>query len=899
MVRPMLHRIAIALAVVSCSSPPRPAPVAAPVAVTPPLAPPAPVAPTPPALRLPTTVRPTSNVVDLVIDPASEDFTGSITSAIVVDAPVSVIWLNGDEITIASATVTIGGTTQTATVTAPKKGYLGLSFATPLAAGTGTLAIKYSGKMHRSDGDGIYTAQEAGEWYAYTQFEATDARQAMPTFDEPSFKSTWQLTLHTKQPLVALSNTPIVAERPEANGMKTVEFAKTKPMPAYLVAFTVGPYDIVEAGKTKGGVPVRIVVPKGRSADAEYPAKTTVELLERVEAYFGQPYPYEKLDLVAFSVFNAGAMENPGLITYRQSRLLTKPSERTLAKDQGLAITTTHEIAHQWFGDYVTLAWWDDTWLNESFASWMEAKIVSAWQPKWELEIDAVAEMSGVMGQDSLDTARAIRQPVTSEQDIESSFDGITYGKGEVVLAMIERTIGADVFQKGVRAYLAKHAWGNATYDDFVGAMTEAAGKDVRPLFDSFVKQSGVPFVEVKLACDKGQAPKLQLAQRRYAPTGSKIDPKRTWTLPMCVRWGAGAKTGTDCTQLATETGELALSAPACPDWIAPNAGGTGYYRAQLEPALLKSLLSRARKVLTVGERVGLVGDIDALVLAGTVEKAAALALVSDLAKDPSRHIVDASLGIVAGIDEMVPDKLRANYQRFIKKLYLARAKQLGWQPKPGEGPDAKELRPQLLSLVAGDGNDKPLVAEATKLAWKWLDDRTTVDATVSSAVLHVAARYGDQKLFDRIHAEAKKVTDRAERSRILGALGAFTDPKIAPQALALVLTDEFDLREAGGLTRGAMADPRTRMIAYAFMKEHFDEISAKLPPAYRAYMAYFALPLCDEAMKPELEAFLKPRIEKLDRGPIALAQAMEALSLCAANRKAQTPAVEAFLAKQ
>ncbi len=844
-------------------------------------------------------MHPTHNTVELTIDPTIEDFTGSITTAIAVDEPTSVIWLNGEELELGSAVATIGGVAQTANVTAPKKGYLALSFAKPLARGTGTLAISYRGKMHRDDGDGIYTAQEGGDWYAYTQFEATDARQAFPTFDEPSFKVPWKLTIHTKQPLVTLSNTPIVAERPEANGMKAVEFAETKPLPSYLVAFTVGPYDLVDAGKTKSGTPVRIVVPHGRASDATYPAKVTVELLERIEQYFGSPYPYEKLDLVALSVFNAGAMENPGLITFRQNILLTKPEERTLGREQRFATVAAHEIAHQWFGDYVTLAWWDDTWLNESFASWMETKIVEAWQPSWDLAIDAVGAKSGVMGEDSLDSARAIRQPITTAADIESSFDGITYGKGEAVLSMIERRVGADVFQRGVRAYLAKHAWGNATYDDFVNAMTEAAGKDLRPLFESFVKQSGVPVVQIKLECAKGATPTLALSQHRYAPTGSQIDPKRTWTVPVCVRWSAGGKTGRDCMDLSTETGQLPLSAKSCPDWVVPNEGYLGYYRSELEPALLDKLIARARKGLPIGERVGLIGDVNALVQSGVVGKGVALALVADLAKDPSRHLVDTSLGIVGGIDEMVPDRLRPNYERFIRKLYLARAKQLGWQSKPNEGPDAKELRPELLALVAGEGKEPGLIAEATKLAWKWLDDRKSVDPTVVGAVLGVAARYGDQKLFDRLHAEAKKVTDRSERGRILSALGGFADPKLVAQALALVLTDEFDLREGSGLSRGAMSDPRTRMIAYAFIKEHFDEISAKLPPAYRVYMAYFALPLCDDKYKPELEAFLKPRIEKLDGGPRTLAQAMEGLSLCSASRKAQAPAVEAFLAKQ
>ncbi len=844
-------------------------------------------------------MHPTHNTVELTIDPSIEDFTGSITTAVTVDEPTSVIWLNGDELVVDSASITVGGAAQIATVSEPKKGYIALAFGTALARGTGTLRITYRGKMHRNDGDGIYTAQEGGDWYAYTQFESTDARQAFPTFDEPSYKVPWKLTIHTKASLVTLSNTPAVAERPEANGMKAVEFAETKPLPSYLVAFAVGPWDLVDAGKTKSGVPVRIVVPRGRGSDAAYPAKVSVEILERTEKYFGIPYPYEKLDLVALSIFNAGAMENPGLITFRQNLLLTKPEDRTLGAEQRYATVAAHEIAHQWFGDYVTLAWWDDTWLNESFASWMETKTVEAWQPSWDLDIDAVGSKSSVMGQDSLDSARAIRQPITTAADIDSSFDGITYGKGEAVLSMIERWIGPDLFQKGVRAYLAKHAWGNATYDDFVTAMSEAAGKDLRPLFESFVKQSGVPVVQVKLECAKGAPPTLALSQRRYAPTGSQIDPNRTWTVPVCVRWGTGTKTGRDCMELSTATGQLPLSAKSCPDWVVPNEGYLGYYRSELEPALLDKLIARVRKGLPIGERVGLIGDVNALVQSGVVGKGVALALVADLAKDPSRHLVDASLGIVGGIDEMVTDRLRPNYERFIKKLYLTRARQLGWQSKPNEGPDAKELRPELLSLVAGEGKEPALIAEATKLAWKWLDDRKSVDPTVVGAVLGVAARYGDQKLFDRLHAEAKKVTDRTERSRILSALGGFAEPKLVDQALALVLTDEFDLREGGGLTRGAMSDPRTRLVAYAFVKQHFDDISAKLPPAYRVYMAYFALPLCDDKYKPELEAFLKPRIEILDGGPRALAQAMEGLSLCAASRKAQAPAVEAFLAKQ
>ena len=502
------------------------------------------------------------------------------------------------------------------------------------------------------------------------------------------------------------------------------------------------------------------------------------------------------------------------------------------------------------------------------------------------------------MGADSHDSARAIHQPILTQGDIENSFDGITYEKGEAVLRMFERFVGPETFQKGVRAYLAKHAWGNATYDDFVSAMSDAAGRDLHPLFDSFVKQSGVPLVTMDLACKAGQPPTLGLAQRRYAPIGSKIDPHRTWSVPVCVRWGAGKATGRDCTVLSEASGQLALSAKTCPAWVLPNEGELGYYRSKLEGPLLDHLLARARKALTVAERIGVVGDVHALVDNGDVPTATALGLIANLAKDNTHHLIDATIDIVAGIREVVPDKLHANYQRFVRKLFSARAHELGWTPKKGESDDAKQLRPELLGLVADEGADKELVAEATKLAYKWLDDHKAVAPEVAGTALAVAARHGDQKLFDRIHAAAKAAKDRDERARLLGALGSFSDPGLLQQALRLVLTDEFELRESAGILRAGMRDPLLRPATYEFQKEHFDEIAAKLPLPFRKYMAYFANGLCDDTRIPELQAFLAPRMAKVG-GERDLAHAMEEISLCSAGRKARAASVAAFLEKQ
>jgi alanyl aminopeptidase len=847
--------------------------------------------PTPPQLRLPSTVRPIRNVVDLTIDPATEVFSGSIAIDVDVTAPLDVLWLNQLELEIDDAKID-----DIALRPVLSNHYAGLVPAKKIAAGKHTVRIKYRGKMTKNDGDGIYTAQESGDWYAFTQFEATDARRAFPCFDEPSFKVPWQLTIRAPKDLVTLSNTPAESEKVEG-ALKVTKFAETPPLPSYLVAFAVGPFEFVDAGKTRSGVPMRIVVPHGRAADAAYPAEVTKEIVAGLEDYFGTPYPFKKLDQVAVSVFNAGAMENPGLITYRQAYILTKPEEMTLAKRQAYAVTAAHEIGHQWFGDLVTLAWWDDVWLNEAFATWIEAKIIDQWKPEWDVPVISVAATSRVMGADSLDSARKIRQPIEQQGDIESGFDGITYQKGRAVLTMLERYIGPDVFQKGVRAYLAKHAWKTATYDDFVGAMTAAAGKDMKPIFDSFVLQSGLPKVAFTLSCEG--APKLALAQERYKPTGSKIDPKRTWQIPVCVRWGAGEATGRDCTLLTQPTGELALSATKCPDWVMPNEAGLGYYRMNPQGTLLDALLAHADSALTLPERVALVNDINALVTAGDVKNAVALALVDKLAKDKSRHIVDASIDVVAGIDEMVPAKLRPNYERLIKRLYQARAVELGWQSKKGEGDETKQLRPTLLALVAGKGHDKALIEEAKALALKWLDDHSAVEPEIAPVALDIAAHNGDAKLFDRVHELAKKTNDRTERGQLLAMLGSFDDPKLVARALAISITDEFELREGLNLLRGGFENPSTREASYKFMVDNYDKINAKLPELYRPYMAMTFVPLCDEKRKAEVEKFWKPRIEKLDGGPLAMKQAMEAMLLCSAAKQAQTPGVVAFLAKQ
>jgi cytosol alanyl aminopeptidase len=760
-----------------------------------------------------------------------------------------------------------------------------------LRASKATIAIRYRGKSRHDDVGGLYTLKEVDDWYAFTQFENTDARRAFPCFDEPSYKIPRRVTIHARKDLVVLANTAAEGETDEPGGMKAVRFTETQPMPSYLVAFAVGPFEAVDAGKTRSGAPIRIVVAKGRTGEIAYAVQHTKPILDALED-FGTPYPYPKLDALAVPAKGA-SMENPGLIMYRQGILLVKPEDRTQGYERSFVSVSAHEMEHQWFGDMVTMAWWDDTWLNESFASWMAAKITRVVEPHWDNDVWDVDVKSGLMGSDGLESARQILQPIETAKDIENAFDDITYEKGQAVLTMIERHVTPAVFQQGVRAYLAAHAWGNATYSDFVRAMSA----DVKPMFDSFVMQSGVPPVSVALVCAKGEQPKLVASQRRYKPIGSKTDPHRTWTVPMCVRWSAG-KAWRDCGVLTGETGELPLSATTCPDWVLPNDGELGYYRALPESKLLGQLLAHG-KSLTLAERVGLVGDVRGFVESNELPADVALRLAADLASDGSRYLAGQSIAIVVDIAELFDDKLRPNYERCVNKLFAARAKAIGWHSRPGEDDNAKQLRPQLLAVAANHGRDQALIAKATELTWKWFADHKAIEPELVNTTLEVAGRYADQKLFDRLHAEAKATHDRDLRGRLLKAMRQVQDPKIVEQAWTIALSDELESREAFRFAYVGYDDPRQREAAYAFLKAHFDEIASKLPVSWRIGVAYAFSRLCDKNREPEIESFFKARVEAFEGGPRLYQQELEQLELCDARKRARTSGVEAFLRTQ
>jgi alanyl aminopeptidase len=862
---------------------------------------------TPPKLRLSEVqdLAPTGYRVSLSLDPAAESFQGTVDIRVKVGKPADTIWLNANKLKIDEAAFIAGGKSWPATAVDGGEDFLGLRFTSAVPAGAGEIHIRYTGVL-RPDSSGVFRVEDQGNRYILTQFESTDARDAFPCFDEPGYKTPWQLTLRVPAGNAAVSNTPVESERTEG-GARVIVFRETKPLPSYLVAFGVGPFDFVEAGTAgRKRVPVRIVTPKGRAGEAKYAAEVTATILTRLEDYFGIPYPYEKSDQVAVPVTTGfGAMENAGMVTYGANIVLAKPETDTITRQRGYASVAAHELAHQWFGDLVTTEWWNDIWLNEAFATWMEQKLIAEWKPEWKTRMDDVDENLYAMGQDSLATARRIRQPIESKGDIGSAFDGITYQKGAAVIGMFESWMGAEAFRKGVQGYLRQYEFRNATAPDFLNALAAASGrKEIAAAFSTFLNQPGVPLLSVALDC-AGKAPALRLAQQRSLPLGSKGSATGVWQVPVCVRYGTGATGRSECTLMTQASMTWALpGGGSCPAWVQANDRAKGYYRVDYQGGLAGGLAGAdAARRLDAPERVDLIGNAAALAAAGKLPAAESLRLAETFHADPERDVVERALNVaLAPHSDLVPDELVPNYQRFLQKNFGARARELGWSPKSGETDDVRLLRPPLVSAMAMYGGDGALAKEAGTLAQRWLTDRSAVSPDVTSAVLNTAAYYGDLELFRRYLAEFRKTQNRQEKQWLLSALSSFRDRAAIAAGMQAVLSGEVKLVDGYPLlVNSGQAYAPTRSMAFDFVRAHFDQIMKDDPSIFGFPLGSF-LPsrvgasFCDARSRDELRTFFAPRVEKYAGAPRALAQTVESIDLCIAAKSAQAESVAGFL---
>ena len=844
-----------------------------------------------PTLRLPKTFLPTSYDAKLTIDPAKSAIDGSIAIAGKISELSPVIWLHGTKLTIKRAVARGSSEVALVIIAHDKDELLEVRPATPLAPGDWTLAFEYVAPLDTNNTAGAFKQVVAGNAYVYSQLEATYARRVFPCVDEPDNKVPWKLTLDVPKALVAVSNTP--GTETVIGDLKRVEFAQTKPLPSYLVAFGVGPFDIVDAGKTKSGTPVRIVTLAKRGGEAAWAAKTTVPLVEALEEWFGIPYPYEKLDMLSIPLtVGFGAMENAGLITFTETLIL---QEAKVSKDRlhDWVAVAAHELAHQWFGNLVTMVYWDDIWLNEGFANWMETKVTGKIDPTYRDELGELDERNGALRADALVSARRIRQPIETPDDIANVFDGITYNKGAAVLNMFERYVGPATFQKGVREYLKSRAYGNATSKDFVAAIAKAAGNtEIELAFSTFLDRPGAPEVTIDVACE-GKTAQLRVNQRRYLPLGApKPAPQGPWSIPMCFAYDAQGKRAEVCKLIVAENQNIEV--PACPRWVMPNVDGRSYYRVAYSTKQITALRDEAWDKLTWGERRAVFFDVDAGISDGKVPLQLALSFIPKLLTGNDRFTIGAALDLANSVEWLVPDELRGKYEYWLRSTFSAAATGAGFEAKDSDTLDTETTRRGLIGTVAWTARDPVLVAEAKQLASRYRD----LPQAMRELVLTIAVD-ARPELFEQVKKELYAEPDRSRRRELLAALGSARDPVLHAKALELTLDTKLDIRETQQLF-GSGATEANRDAGRAFFAKHADKILARIPPDGTAGQvsgfAWLFTGSCKADGRDEIMAYVKKTFEPLPGGVRTVKQAIESMDTCIAKRKVVDGEVRAWL---
>jgi alanyl aminopeptidase len=859
--------------------------------------------PAPPGMRLTDTVVPVHYDLALTLDPDADAYTGSIDIRIRVAQATDLVWLNATGLTVDEARVLIEKPmveSLAAEIVPGDDDVIGVRLSAPLPVGQASLSLRFKGTLNNSEVAGLFKQRDGDDWYVLTQLEAIYARRAFPCFDEPRFRAPWRITLTVPEGQRAISNMPIESERTLLPGWREVSFRPTPPIASYLIAIAVGPWDVLDGGTAgRDAIPLRYIAPKGRASEAAYAASITPKIVERLEAYFGQPFPFPKQDSITIpnSGYFFGAMENVGLITYDQRLLLAKPDATTTRFKQSYVATAAHEIAHQWFGNLVTPAWWDDIWLNESFATWLGNKITMELMPEWRWEFTRVDTRQWAIGNDRLASARRIRQPIVVRSDIRSAFDGISYGKGSAVLSMFEDWLGPQKFRAGVRRYMAAHAWGVATADDFFAALA-AEDDAVLPAFRGFVDRPGVPKLAIALDCSN--MPRLTLRQSRFVPYGSTAEAQQRWVFPACFQYGDAKQGKTQCTLVRDEASELRLDTAACPEWVIGNRAGIGYFLPALDAALYAAV-PKAARVLGPMDWVPLLADTNTLARGAAVPLPDALALAALAARQRDPRVYEEALAIAMDVPRAAArgaDGVR--YAAWVRTQFGPRARALGWRPKAREDSDTQRLRRSLVPFVADRGADAALAREARTLAARWPEDPRAVPPDVRAELLEVAARTAGSDaaaLYAHMVAAATATRDSGERRDLLAALGAFRDPALAAQAAQLMLTGPFEPRAALLILRGQLEGETTRAGTLAWLDRNYDALMSR-----GAHDDFDGLPgwadgACSDEERNLFVAAFATRAPKVDGGARAYAKALERIDLCLAYRRAQEPALAAWLA--
>jgi len=868
--------------------------------------------------RLDRGVLPSTYQVTLDVDPErGPGYHGEVAIGVRLAGVRQRIELHAADLRIGRARVeTEGGAVAARVETNPARQTIALVLPHPLGPGPATLRLAFGGRLRR-DLRGLYAASSQARRYAFTQLEAADARRFFPCFDEPSMKARFRLSVTARASHAVLSNSPISGVERRPRGRQTVHFAPTPPLSTYLVALAVGELERsrpVRLGRTE----IRVWHVPGKRALTAFALEAARESLARLERYFGLPYPYAKLDLVAVPDFEAGAMENAGAVFFRETLLLLDPAAATLAEKKRAAEVIAHELAHMWYGDLVTMAWWDDLWLNEAFATWMAFHVVDQWRPEWKMWQDFQHHRAAALRLDALRHTHPIHTEVRTPSEATENFDLITYEKGASVVRMIERYLGPEVFQKGVRSYIRRHRESNARATDLWQALSDAAGEPVEPIVRGWIEQSGLPVLELRRGSAGGRTflratqsrfvanPSARARAQRGRPStakpagssGSGAGGAGRWPIPWVGRVAdARGRTRLVRKLLGAATTRIDLG-PGVPAFVYGNADEGGFFRP-LHEARELAALSEYLPLLTPIERMGLVDHQWALARAGRAPLERFLELIGAMAGELEPDVLMALRAPLGFLEDRLAPALGSRAAEQLRdrvaKIFGPALAELGWDAAPEEPTDSRVRRAVLIGLLGDVAQWPPVLATASARFDAYLARRESLDPNLADPVVALAARAGDAARFDAVLAGFEAAATPQERRRFLLALAEFRAPKLVDRALALCLSPRVPTQDVVFVLARLLGNPAARERSWAFVKRRWARLARRMPPMLASRLVE-ATPALGAGYRRDVAAHF--RAHPLPAGARALEQALERFDLDAAFCRIARPSLARWLAR-
>ena len=843
---------------------------------------------------------PTREEVELALDPDSSAYRGRVVVALEVKTSTRELRFHARAMAIDSVTLRgPRGALALAAVERLAPDQARVRLGQPLAPGSYELAITFH-KPYNTRAVSLYRVVTGGRSYLFTQFEDTEAREAFPCWDEPEFKIPWRVTLTVPAGTLAVSNTPIERESPSGR-VKTVRFAQTKPLPSYLIAIAVGPFESVPIEGL--GMPGRVITVRGAAGMAAEAVRVTPGIIRSLERYFGRPYPYEKLDLIAAPEFLYGAMENAGAVVFADRRLLIDPRAASPEQREQLTGVIAHELAHMWFGDLVTMRWWDDLWLNESFASWMATKVVDEVSPEVHGSTTRLLTVQRAFATDSRLSTRAMRAQISGATSLGQTANELTYNKGQAVLSMFEGWLGPAAFRAGVLEYLNAHAWGNAEGRDLWRALGHVSGENIDAAMSSFLDQPGVPLVAVE-PLGNGR---VRLAQRRFVTRTDAPPDTARWRIPVILRYPGPDSTRTLRVWLTRADTTVALGLASAPAWVEPNAGASGYYRWLVPDAMLDPLAAAAaRGTLTPPERIDLISALAAQLRGGLLHGDRFLGLLARLSDDGSPEVTRAAIDVLNETRvALATARADSAYAAFLRATLEPALRRYGMRPASGEPVDVSLMRPSLLRVLAAAGHDERVTAYAESLGRAYRRDPASVPASLAETGVLVGALRGDRAMFDDYRQRFETTTVPNERPMYLAGMGTFRDPALRQAALDYALTGPLRPQEtlvipgamgtslAGAEARGGGGEYPDDVVTWVLA--HFGQLAAQMPPNFSTRILGLTGG-CSEERLETLRAYFADPSHRVMGGDATLRRLTEAIRECTSLHARESDRVERWL---